>query len=295
MLDSSATPNLYIIDDDEDYLEFLFDVFAATNSNVQGFGSAEGFLDAYTESTFECVLSDFQMPGMNGIELQKNLAIDNPTLPVIIVTGFADIPSAVNAVRNGAFDFIEKPCSHQLLRRRVYDAFAISGLNKLIKKKVQRIDGLMGTLTQREIVVLRFALKGEKNKNIAHKLGISEKTVEVHRNNIKNKFHARSFVELAAHISFYRGVKMDRMELLNRLNLENDVLSPIVECRADDGSMHCVHRVKELIWSIDEEGEEVCIYDKMKIVHELEEIANSCPWASDNFCRAQLILSNIMG
>ena len=287
--------NPAIIDDDKNSLEFFLELFADLKIDVRGFGSAEDFLDAYTQSPFECVVSDVRMPGMSGIELQKKLARDYPTLPVIIITGFADIRLAVDAVRNGAFDFIEKPVSHLLLRKRVFDAFSTSAFDKLINQKVRLIDNMMGKLTQREVVVLRYVLTGEKNKAIAHKLGISEKTVEVHRNNIKNKFHARSFVELAAHISFYRGAKMDRMEVLERVDLENDVLTAIRGCEPDDESTHCFSKIDEFIKSKNLVGDEIGVYEKIQVLIELEKITSDCPWADDNFCRAQLILSNIMG
>lgn len=214
---------------------------------------------------------------------------------MIIITGFADIRLAVEAVRNGAFDFLEKPFSQKELRERVFDAFAISALNKMINHRVQFIDELMGKMTEREVVILRYALSGEKNKNIAHKLGISEKTVEAHRNNIKNKFQARSFVELAASISFYRGAMMDRMEVLKRLDLKSDILLAIRDCKSDNQAGTCLERVTEIIQSIDVSDAEITVFEKIKVIFELQEICRDCPWAVDNFCRAKLVLANITG
>ena len=182
-----------------------------------------------------------------------------------------------------------------MLRKRIYNAFAISALNKLINKNIQQIDSMIDKLTPRENEVLGAALNGEKNKNIAHKLGISEKTVEVHRNNIKNKFRARSFVELASHLSFYRGSEMDRIELLLRLDLESDVLSMVGKCNPSDGSVRCLDQVQENIKSTNESRDKTGIYGKAKVIMELEKTADSCQWAVDNFCHARLILSNIMG
>lgn len=294
MQGSVTLPNLYIIDDDEVCLNFFSSIFCASKTNVHSFNSARDFISAYRESPFECVLTDVRMPGMSGIELQKKLAKEHPSLPVIIVTGFADIPSAVAAVRNGAYDFIEKPCSHLLLKKRILNAFAVSALNKLINKKIRQIDDVVDKLTPRENEVLRSALNGEKNKIIAHKLGISEKTVEVHRYNIKNKFYARSFVELASHLSFYRGTKMDGVELLLRLNLENDVLSALGECNPIDGSVRCFDHIQEISKSMSGSGEKSGIFEKVKVIIELEKFADTCQWAAGNSCRTRLILSDIM-
>ena len=187
---------VYVIDDDEAVRASLDWLISSVRLPVRTFASAREFLDAYQPDQQGCVVVDVRMPGMSGLELQRNLAEVSDQLPVIIITGHGDIHMAVDAMKAGAFDFIEKPFDEQLLLDLVQKAVEKSaeaahdhGLRDEIRFRLQ-------LLTPREGEVLELVLAGEPNKRIAVRLGICEKTVEAHRSKVMEKTQAKSFANL---------------------------------------------------------------------------------------------------
>lgn len=171
---------VYIIDDDADVRESLSTVLARADFKVKSFSSARDFLDFHAPSLFGCILLDIHMPEMDGIALQSELIKLGYQLPIIFITGHADVPTAVHAVKKGAFEFFEKPVENRQLIDVVGSAFKLILENECDLKKIQ-------TLTNRERTVFHLLAEGGSNKTIAARLNISVRTVEFHRKNILRK------------------------------------------------------------------------------------------------------------
>lgn len=191
---SEAT--VFIVDDDEDLRSSLQDLVEAEGLSARSFASARQFLQAVGETRAGCLIVDIHMPGMDGLELQRKLRQERISIPVIVITGCGDVPKAVNALKAGAVDFIEKPFSGELVLRSVREALEIS-------KRVQEKEALTAhavdhveRLTPREREVFNHLVLGDSNKMIAAKLSISPRTVEVHRARIMEKMRAQSLSHL---------------------------------------------------------------------------------------------------
>ena len=183
---------VHVIDDDEDVRRALAFLLGTTGMAVKVYGSATQFLDHYGPQASGCILSDIRMPGMDGLELMRALKARGSQLPVVIMTGHADIALAVQVMKAGAADFIEKPFADQLLIDALQGAFA---------RKARGAGGeipraRMATLSERERQVLDGLVAGHPNKTIAYDLGISPRTVEIHRANLMTKMGAGSLSEL---------------------------------------------------------------------------------------------------
>ena len=192
----SAEPTVFVVDDDDAVRRFLGGLIASVNLAVETYSSAQEFLDAYQPGRPGCLLLDMRMPGMSGLELQKELAERSIELSVIILTGHGDVATAVHTMKAGAVDFIEKPFNNELLLDCVQKAVAESV--DADNERVERIDieSRWQQLTLRERQVLDLVVAGDTNKTIARHLAISPKTVENHRANMMEKMRARSVAEL---------------------------------------------------------------------------------------------------
>ena len=187
---------ILVIDDDSamrDSLAFLLDVngFAVTT-----YETAADFLDQFGSSTVDCVVSDIRMPGMTGLELVRKLKADAVACPVILMTGHGDVALAVEAMKAGAVDFIEKPFEDEALLRAIRDALEPQPAKPANDAAKRQAEARLVDLTPRERDVLRGLLAGKINKVIAHDLGISPRTVEVYRANLMAKTSVRSMSEL---------------------------------------------------------------------------------------------------
>lgn len=191
----SDNPIVYIIDDDEAVRSSLSMVLQTENLNTRTFGSAVEFLDRYERTCAGCVLMDIRMPDINGFELFRKFRELNIKLPVIFMTGYADIPTAVKAIRAGAMDFIEKPFDHKELLARIHECIneSLTATGKDVK---QKMNGRLGLLTPRELEVMELMVEGKINKVIADELGISVRTVEAHRANLMEKLEANTLAEV---------------------------------------------------------------------------------------------------
>ncbi|BAL25988.1 response regulator transcription factor [Azoarcus sp. KH32C] len=190
-----ATGSVCVVDDDEQVRRFLVEVFTSVGLQVQAIASGEEFIRTWHPDGPSCVLLDLRMPRMTGPEIHEWLRAHHPEVPVIFLTGYADVPTAVAAMRLGAFDFLEKPFNIQHLIERTQDA-----LRKAGQSRADRSAGIawLATLTPREREVLDGIVAGQRNKTIAAALGISERTVETHRANIMHKSRTHSVAELVA-------------------------------------------------------------------------------------------------
>ncbi|MEQ9489815.1 MAG: response regulator [Alphaproteobacteria bacterium] len=187
---------VYVVDDLETNRLHLNELLSRDGWRVTEFDSAQAFLDGFDETKPFCVLLDVRMPDMSGLDLQKILNERGVVFPIIIVTAHADVPMAISAMQAGAYDFIERPASNDLVLEKVAGAAreSLVRYEELIHRN--RLKARIGQLSPREMDVLEEMIKGEMNKQIAHTLSISERTVEVHRSNVMRKMEVRSLAEL---------------------------------------------------------------------------------------------------
>jgi two-component system response regulator FixJ len=185
-----------VIDDDDAMRESLAFLFKSAKVPVATYGSADAFLEQVTKVPTGCVVTDVRMPGMSGIDLLKRLRELNNAIPVIVITGHGDVPLAVEAMKYGASDFLEKPFDDDVLLVAVRSALsdqAAAGEEQALRTAiVQRLD----QLSARERQVLDGLVAGHPNKTIAYDLGISPRTVEIYRANVMTKMGASSLSEL---------------------------------------------------------------------------------------------------
>jgi two-component system, LuxR family, response regulator FixJ len=192
----TAQRRIFVIDDDpamRDSLDFLLDVngFAATT-----YETATEFLNHFVDGSVDCIVSDIRMPGMTGLELVRKLRSNNATCPVILMTGHGDVALAVEAMKAGAADFIEKPFDDEVLLRAIRDALESQPGRPADDAARLHAETRLADLSPRERDVLRGLLAGKINKVIAHDLSISPRTVEVYRANLMAKTNAHSMSEL---------------------------------------------------------------------------------------------------
>lgn len=186
----------YIIDDDRMARDSLKWLIESAGLPVSVYESGLTFLEQVNTSMMGCVLLDVRMPDINGMELHTKLQQRGITLPVILVTGHADVAMAVRAMKAGAYDLIEKPYNDALMLERVQSAITYNQDQYRGHKRIAAIHACAEQLTPREQEVMHYVLKATQNKIIAAELGISIKTVELHRANLMSKMQARTSTEL---------------------------------------------------------------------------------------------------
>ena len=189
-------PTVFIVDDDAAVRRFLSGLIQSVELRVEAFASARDFLEAYEPGQPGCLVLDVRMPGMSGLELQRELAERAIDLPVIVLTGHGNVQVAVHAMKAGAVDFVEKPFDNELLLDRIQKAVAESVRARGERIKRIEIAERMQLLTPREREVLDLVVAGQTNKGVARRLDISEKTVEIHRANVMRKMKAKSLADL---------------------------------------------------------------------------------------------------
>jgi len=189
-------PTVFIVDDDQGVRSSIRILMKSVGLPAAPFASAQEFLTSYRPSDPGCLVLDIRMPGMSGLALQEELNLRGATIPVIFITGHGDIPMAVEAMRHGAFDFIQKPFRDQELIDRVQRAFARDRETRSALKEHGKIRQRLAALTPREREVLDLLVKGQSNKVMAHALGLSQRTVEIHRAHVMEKMDAKSIAHL---------------------------------------------------------------------------------------------------
>lgn len=187
---------VYVVDDDKLARESLEWLIESVGLPVKVYDSGQAFLDSYSKELVGCMVLDVRMPDISGMDLYVKLTQEGCTLPVIIMTGHADVDLAVRAMKAGAYDFIEKPYKDSLMLERIQSAIAVDLDNRKEQERVDCVKDRIATLTPREQEVLKYVLKSTANKIIAAELGISIKTVELHRSNLMAKMQANSVTEL---------------------------------------------------------------------------------------------------
>ncbi|MDH3451613.1 MAG: response regulator transcription factor [Gammaproteobacteria bacterium] len=190
------TPYVYVVDDDQSVRNSLQWLLESVGIRTRVFADARSFLDTYQPGSPGCLVLDVRMPGMSGLDLQQQLRELEIDVPVIIVTGHADVPMAIRAMKDGAVDFIEKPYSDQILLERIQAALASDVQEQARRERVARIRANFDHLTFREKQIFERIVAGKPNKAIATELSISVKTVEVHRSRLMSKMQAGSLSEL---------------------------------------------------------------------------------------------------
>ena len=188
--------NVYVIDDDpamRDSLEFLL---SSAGFNVTLFDSALTFLDVLPDLAFGCVVSDVRMPGMDGIDLLRHLKKEPKALPIVIMTGHGDIPLAVEAMKLGAIDFLEKPFEDERLVLMIDTALSRAADSSKNESVIRDIVSRIASLSPRERQVMDGLVAGLSNKLIARDYNISPRTIEVYRANVMTKMQASSISEL---------------------------------------------------------------------------------------------------
>lgn len=193
---SEAATTVYVIEDDDELRESLAAIIRSVGLHVQDYGHPREFFANYDPETPGCLVVDLRLPDMSGLELQRVAARQGSLHPFLIITGHGDVQTAVAAMRQGALDFIEKPFSRQQLLDRVQQAVNQDQQQRKLFTQQQQVRALIAALTGREREVLELVVEGKLTKEIARQLGISPKTVEVHRANVVRKMGADNVAEL---------------------------------------------------------------------------------------------------
>ena len=192
----ASESTVFVVDDDVDVRESVCALLESAGLHGVPFGSARAFLDAYRSNATGCVIADIRMPDMDGLELQEEIVRRNIPLPVIVVTGHADVPLAVRAMKAGALDLIEKPFDDEQLLATVRRALAKAEGQREQASAAQNVTTRVASLSTRERQVLELLVAGKANKVIAYELDISPRTVEIHRARVMDKMEAKSLSDL---------------------------------------------------------------------------------------------------
>lgn len=192
----AAEPTVYIVDDDRSIGQMMVRMMRSVGLKYRVFRSGGEFLDAFPDDSAGCLVLDIRMPGISGLELQQTLNDRGCKLPIIFMTGYADVTMAVDAMQNGAFGFVEKPFRPQQILDRINDALRTDGERRAESLETQHVRERLARLTDREHEVLRLIVDGNANKEIAKELALSRRTVETHRARAMDKLEATSVAEL---------------------------------------------------------------------------------------------------
>jgi len=193
---NTETPTVFMIDDDEDVLDYIKTLLVSMGFQVSTFTTAQQFLNQHQPNQLGCLISDVMMPDITGLELQDILIERGIHIPLILISGHGNIAMAKNSLKKGAMDFIEKPVNAIELVNSVQAAIE---RDAKLRKKYQEIDLIksrLACLTPREREILDCLVAGDSNKHMAKNMNISLRTVEAHRNNILQKMHAHSLADL---------------------------------------------------------------------------------------------------
>ncbi len=190
------SPTVFIVDDDSAIRFAMQALLDSVDIEHEIFASANEFLDKNTEQRPGCLVLDIRMPGLGGLELQEELIRRGNTLPIIFITGHGDVPMAVEAMQKGAVDFIQKPFRDQELLDRIREALATDEERREVQERHSEVAKKLATLTNREQEVFNLVVTGKPNKVIAYDLGVSQRTVEIHRARVMEKMQARSLADL---------------------------------------------------------------------------------------------------
>ena len=193
---TNNNPIVMVVDDDSGVRNAMRVLLKSVGLTSALYSSAQEFLAAFDPAQRGCLVLDIRMPGMSGMDLQQQLNLRGAVVPVIFMTGHGDIPMAVEAMQHGAFDFLQKPFRDQELLDRIQRAIAKDAERRLALGERSRIQMHLDSLTDREREVLTLLTQGKQNKVIAQELGVSPRTIEIHRARVMEKMDAQSVAEL---------------------------------------------------------------------------------------------------
>lgn len=188
-------PTVFVVDDDPAMRNSLRWLIESTGLPVKTAASAAEFLRSY-EDVPGCLVLDVRMPGMSGLELQAELAARRVSLPILVITAYAEIPLVVRAMKAGAFDFIEKPFSDQMLLDRIRKAIDADADARRVRDEHEAVKRRFAQLTARERAIMEAVVAGKSNKMIAYELELNIKTIEHHRSRVMQKMQAKSLADL---------------------------------------------------------------------------------------------------
>ena len=189
-------PLIYLVDDDEAVRDSLGILFRSIGVQHEAYASALDFLQRYDMKRHSCLVADIRMPGLSGLELQQRLNEQRAEIPIIFITGHGDVPMAVTAMKSGAADFVQKPFRDQDLIDRIHKALDRDRERRKHRAEEDAIRARIALLTPRETEVMQRVARGQANKVIAMDLGVSQRTVELHRARVMKKLKLRSVAEL---------------------------------------------------------------------------------------------------
>ena len=189
-------PTVFILDDDGAVRKRVLSLCKSIKVKTQDFPSAQAFLDAYDPTQPGCLVLDVRMPGISGLDLLTRLVEQGDKIPVVMITGYADVSIAVQAMKLGAVDFIEKPFRDQVLLEAVNRALTLDAENRKVQARRDAIAEKLSLLSRREIQVLELIVQGCTSQAIAEQLKLSVKTIEFHRGHVMNKTGAKSLAQL---------------------------------------------------------------------------------------------------
>jgi len=201
----SVEPVVFYVDDDETMCKSVRFLIESVSLKIETFSSARKFLEEYVPGTPGCLLLDVRMPEMSGLELQEQLRKHKVDIPIIFITGHGDVPMATRAMKAGAVEFLTKPFNDQTLLDSIQNAIEIDEERRKISLERDHVAERVNCLTPREYEVMECVVKGNLNKVTAYELGISPKTVELHRAKIMEKMQVKSLAQLVAMVLIYEG------------------------------------------------------------------------------------------
>lgn len=193
---SGALPIVYVVDDDISVRESLELLIHAAGWQAELFDTAQGFLRCPKVAAPSCLILDVKLPGLNGLDLQKQVAADRVDMPIIFISGYGDVPSTVQAMKAGAVEFLTKPFSEDVLLKAIEHALQRSRIVLDQEAALQNLRDRYASLSAREREVMELVVRGLLNKQVGFELGISEITVKAHRGRVMEKMEARSLPDL---------------------------------------------------------------------------------------------------
>jgi FixJ family two-component response regulator len=193
---SENTPVVFVIDDNPSVREALDSLIRSVHLDVQSFGSTDEFLQFERPEAPGCIILDVRLPGLSGLDFQREMMKSNIDLPVIFITGHGDVPMSVRAIKAGAIEFLTKPFRDQDLLDAIYLGIARDRARRQSAAIVGVVRGHFASLTSRERQVMQRVAAGRPNKQIAAELNLSEVTVKVHRRHVMQKMRAKSLADL---------------------------------------------------------------------------------------------------
>jgi FixJ family two-component response regulator len=198
---------VFVVDDDRALCDALTFLLESVNLSCRCFPTARDFLDAYDPAQPGCLVLDVRMPGMSGLDFQEEMRFRNYEIPIIMITGYADVSMAVRAIKAGAVEFLEKPFGDQVILECIQQAIERDRKERQFRADRTEFEERLSHLTRREREVMDLLVEGLPNKVIAAKLRLARKTIETHRSNLMTKMKASSLADLIRHMLTYRGLR----------------------------------------------------------------------------------------